>query len=179
MFIAAVRRGLAGCCVLVLAATLCAKVAAAKAQRPMGARIDRIVAVVDEDIITAFELEQKAASHMEALPKEPDRQAHKRARRAVLERVLDEEITERLLQREGSSRAAEQHGGRDGVGVSHLRLPPECVCAETLDMSVRRMGIVCRPWLNHLTQANCERLVPQSKSLKHLIHALQTLPHDD
>lgn len=73
---------------------------AKRAQRPEGHRVDRIVAVVEDDIITAFELEERAAGHIEALPSGEDKQQQRRARRQVLERVLDEEIGERLLTRE-------------------------------------------------------------------------------
>ena len=79
--------------------------------RPRGHRVDRIVAIVDDDIVTAYELEQKAQSHMEALPPEADKKARRRARRAVLERVLDEEITEWLLKREVQN-------NKDRLGVS-------------------------------------------------------------
>ena len=86
-----------------------ASVRAHDPNKPAGHRVDRIVAIVDNDIITSFELEEKAASHLEALP-QADGATSRRARREVLERVLKEEVSERLL-------AHEVNANKDRLGV--------------------------------------------------------------
>ena len=73
--------------------------------------VARIVAVVDRDIVTAYELEQKAAGHLESLLETPAGPARDAERTAILRRVLDAEINERLLTHEVAA-------NKDKLGVA-------------------------------------------------------------
>lgn len=77
-----------------------AEAPAASAGAAREVQLGRIVAVVDRDIVTAYELEQKAAGHLESLLEQPAGAERDAERAAILRRVLDAEINERLLTRE-------------------------------------------------------------------------------
>lgn len=62
--------------------------------------VDRIVAVIDNEIITAQELKAKAAPYMAQAPKVEGAEASRRAHEKILRQVLDIEIGERMVNRE-------------------------------------------------------------------------------
>jgi parvulin-like peptidyl-prolyl isomerase len=81
--------------------------------RPKGPRtgIDRIAAVIEEDVITIRELEKKAQPYMGQLDGITDAQERDKRRTAILKQVLNIEIDERIMSRELS-------GARDKLGVT-------------------------------------------------------------
>ena len=62
--------------------------------------VDRIAAVIDNEIITLRELEEKAGPFMGQLESIEDDKARKKKRREILEKVLDIEIGERIVGKE-------------------------------------------------------------------------------
>ena len=93
-------------CTAALAATVCGPVAAAKARKtaataqPGEVPVNRVVAVIDREIITEHELLEKAQGHLEAALAGTSGHELAEARRQVLHKVLEQEIGERLLERE-------------------------------------------------------------------------------
>jgi peptidyl-prolyl cis-trans isomerase SurA len=65
--------------------------------------VDRVVAVIEEDMITLQELEAKAAPFMAAAQSLADPQARARKRLQILRQVLDIEIGEKMVSREISA----------------------------------------------------------------------------
>ncbi|MEO1173768.1 MAG: peptidylprolyl isomerase, partial [Myxococcota bacterium] len=72
-------------------------VSAALAERKV---VDRIVAVIEDDIVTLRELEEKASSYLVQLDDIPDEAAREEKREEILRNVLKLEIQERMIDRE-------------------------------------------------------------------------------
>ena len=89
------------------------KLAPMQPSRPKGPRtgVDRIAAVIEEDVITIRELEKKAQPYMQQLDGVTDAQERDKRRVAILKQVLNIEIDERIMTRELS-------GSRDKLGVT-------------------------------------------------------------
>jgi parvulin-like peptidyl-prolyl isomerase len=87
-----------------MAALLCPAAAwaapASPHAQPPRTLVDRVVAVVDADIITERELLAQAQGPLSEIGVSADEGVHDARRRRVLEQVLDGEISERLLNRE-------------------------------------------------------------------------------
>ena len=73
--------------------------------------VDRVVAVIEDDIITLRELEQKAQPYMAQLDEVKDSQARAQRRLEVLRQVLDIEIGDKIVGREIEK-------NRDRLGVT-------------------------------------------------------------
>lgn len=72
--------------------------AQAQPRKPKGERVDRVVAIVENEIITEYELQKKAAGHLQGLA--GDAAALQRSRQEVLRQALEQEISERLVNHE-------------------------------------------------------------------------------
>src|SRR5688572_17421688 len=81
---------------------------AAQAERQI---VDRVAAVIEDEIITLRELENKAQPFMEQLDEIDDAQKKREKRRQILEQVLDIEIGERIVNKELEK-------NRDKLGVT-------------------------------------------------------------
>ncbi|MEC9466193.1 MAG: peptidylprolyl isomerase [Myxococcota bacterium] len=68
--------------------------------------VDRIVAVIEDDIVTLRELESRAAPYLEQLEDVEDPAERAEQRKAVLLRVLDIEIGEKMVDRELAASSA-------------------------------------------------------------------------
>lgn len=79
----------------------------------VGARelVDRVAAVIENEIITLRELENKAAPFMEQLDEIESPQAREKKRREILRQVLDIEIGEKIV-------SSELEKNRDKLGVT-------------------------------------------------------------
>lgn len=75
--------------------------------------VDRVVAVIEDEVITLRELEAKAQSYMDELSGIDDAQRYAERRKALLEKVLDIQIGEKIVQRE-IERNREKLGVKEG-----------------------------------------------------------------
>lgn len=62
--------------------------------------VDRIAAVIEDDIITVRELEEKAAEYLPQLEEIEDPRERKQRRETILQQVLDLEIRDRMIDKE-------------------------------------------------------------------------------